>query len=62
MIVHIGEKVSVNRSVRFSNSISCEALKHESEHADRETKYYRDISIPLIEFPDHGYFSIDYGP
>ena len=40
----------VNRSVRFSNLISCEALEHEGAHANRETKYKKKFQYPLSDF------------
>ena len=58
--VYVNEKWLVNGSVRFSNSFSCEALRHEGAHADKETQYKEIFQYPLLSSQTITIFSRTY--
>ena len=50
----------VNRTVRYSNSIPYEALKHLGVHVDKETEHKNILEYRLLVILENSYFSNGY--
>ena len=48
----------IGRSVRFSDAISYEALKHEGADADKETRHKKIFQYPLLSFQTMAIFQM----
>ena len=52
-------RARLQKCLRFPNSFSFEALKHEGSHTDKETKF-TEVFQYSVEFSDHCYLSNDF--